>query len=46
MIARAVSTRPKIAVEVDILISQFKASSNPPPKAAPSMQAIVGIGKC
>lgn len=42
---REVSVRPRIAGLEAILISALKASSRPPPRAGPSIEAIVGIGR-
>jgi len=42
MIASDVSGKPRVEVEVATLKSQAKANSRPPPKANPSMRAIVG----
>src|SRR5690554_3674864 len=47
MIASLVSTSPILTflLPPPTLISQHRAISNPPPRAAPSMTAMVGIGK-
>jgi len=45
MIAKLVSGKPIIELTVAILISHAKANSNPPPRAGPSMSAIVGIDR-
>lgn len=42
IIAKAVSGKPMIESNDAILISQAKANSRPPPKAAPDNKAIVG----
>jgi hypothetical protein len=44
IIAKAASGKPIRELFDAILISQFKASSSPPPKAGPSIAAIVGKG--
>lgn len=44
IIANPVSGNPIKAFQVASLISQAKPSSNPPPKANPSMAAMVGKG--
>ena len=45
VIPRLTSGWPKIAFSEQILISQLKAISSPPPKAYPLIAAIIGIGK-
>lgn len=44
IMARAHSGKPKIDDSEATLKSQAKAISSPPPKAAPSIEAIVGKG--
>mmetsp|Transcript_15583 Transcript_15583/g.35109 ORF Transcript_15583/g.35109 Transcript_15583/m.35109 type:complete len:230 (-) Transcript_15583:37-726(-) len=44
MMPRAVSGRPRMALAPATRISHARASSNPPPSAAPSMTAMVGKG--
>ena len=44
MIAKPVSGTPSSARSPAIRMSQPSTSSNPPPSAAPSIAAIVGIG--
>lgn len=45
IIAKAVSGNPNNDFLLAILISHDKAISKPPPKAAPSIEAMVGKGK-
>jgi len=45
MIARPVSGRPILAKAPPTRRSQARASSSPPPSAAPSMAAMVGMGR-
>ncbi|KAG8038957.1 hypothetical protein G9C98_003264 [Cotesia typhae] len=42
--AHLVSTRPILASLAAVLISEASPSSNPPPKAVPSIAAITGAG--
>jgi hypothetical protein len=46
IMAREVSGSPRREDFVATLISQLNASSSPPPRAGPSIQAITGTGKC
>jgi hypothetical protein len=45
IIAKDVSGKPNKDEFVAILISQDNANSSPPPRAGPSIEAIVGKGK-